>query len=685
MKLIITEKNQTAKRIAQVLSDGKARREGGPRSTLYAFKLDGEDVKCLGLRGHIMKVDFPPEFRQWQDVEPRELVDAEILKVPSEKTLVSAVKKLAKSADKIVIATDYDREGELIGADVASLIRDVNPRAEIKRARFSSLTPTEIKKAFSSLEEIDEGLARAGEARQDIDLIWGAALTRFISLATTRLGQRFLSVGRVQSPTLALVVQRENEIQSFIPEDYWQVKARLKSDGEEFVATHKTERFDSQEKAKRAYEKVKGKGVIVSAQVRKRKIAPPSPFNTTAFIAAASALRVSPARAMELAENLYSRGYISYPRVDNTVYPSTLSIRSVLKSISSADVVGELALELLGKDSYKPTRGKTTATDHPPIYPTDSARKEELTPTEWKIYELVVRRFLATISDPAEAESMRLDIDINGEPFVAKGDVIKEEGFLRYYPYFRKKDEELPALKEGDEVRVLEGIIEKKQTQPPPRYTEGKLIEKMEEEGLGTKSTRHIIVQNLIERGYIYGSPLRPSETGIAVASALERHATHVTTPEMTARLEMDMDAIVERERTLEGVIEESRVMLKEILEGMEEKKSQISQEIRNGIRGDMVLGVCPSCGGEIRIRKAKKTGKRFAGCGNYPECETLYPLPQSGGVLATGEICEQCGTPKVRIINKGRKPWELCLDPNCPRKNRYEAGKASRKKSGKN
>ncbi len=669
MKLIITEKNQTARRIAQILSDGKAVREGGPKSTIYSFKLNGEDAKCLGLRGHIMKVDFPPEFRQWQDVDPRELVEAEILKVPAEKSLVNAVKKLARNADEVVIATDYDREGELIGADVVSLIRDVNPKVEIKRAKFSSLTPVEIRKAFSSLEELDEGLARAGEARQDIDLLWGAALTRFISLATTRLGQRFLSAGRVQSPTLALVVQREKEIQSFIPQDYWQVKARLSSDGGEFVAIHKTERFDTQIEAEKVHKKVVGKGVIIKRQVKKRKISPPSPFNTTGFIAAASALRISPAKAMEIAENLYSRGYISYPRVDNTVYPETLSIKSVLKSISSAEIVGELATELLEKKSYKPTRGKTTSTDHPPIYPTDSARKEDLSSAEWKIYELVVRRFLATISEPAEAESTRLDIDINGEPFVARGDVIKDEGFLRYYPYFRKKDDELPLLKKGDIVRVVEGIIEKKQTQPPPRYTEGKLIEKMEEKGLGTKSTRHLIVQNLMERGYIYGSPLRPSETGIAVVAALERHANPVTTPDMTAKLERDMDAIVEGNRTLEGVIDESRGMLKGILDVMEEKKSQISQEIRNGIRGDMTLGLCPSCGGELRIRKARKSGKRFAGCGNYPDCQTLYPLPQSGGVLATGEVCEHCGSPKVRIITKGKKPWELCLDPNCPTK----------------
>jgi DNA topoisomerase-1 len=683
MKLIVTEKNQTARRIAEILSGGTAKHEGGPRSTVYAFDENGGEVKTVGMRGHVLQVDFPEEYRGWQEVAPRDLIDAQIIKTPKEKMLVATLKKLAKLADEVVIATDYDREGELIGSDIVDLIREVNPDAPITRARFSALTPKEINDAFDQLDTLNVNLAKAGEARQDIDLIWGAALTRFISLAANRLWRKFLSAGRVQSPTLALVVDREEEIRAFVPEDFWQVKVTLDHEGDQFTARHKTERFTDEAEARAAFDRIDADGTVTEVKTRERKISPPAPFNTTAFLAAASNLKIPPARAMDVAESLYSRGFISYPRVDNTVYPESLELDGVLRAIQGSEVVGPLAAELLQKKELKATRGKKFSTDHPPIYPTSAADRSKLSSLEWKVYELVARRFMATLSEEALARSTRVDIDIASEPFVARGDVIVSEGFLRYYPYSRKKDDELPQLSEGDKVKVVDKDLEAKQTQPPARYTEGGLIQKMEELGLGTKSTRHNIIQSLVERGYVYGSPLKPSETGIAVSKALERHATMVTSPSMTAELERDMDAISVGDQTLDLVVNRSREVLGKVLDIMESQKEEISREIKEGMRGDPVLGACPSCDGELTIKTARKSGKRFAGCASYPDCTRTYPLPQKGSILATGETCEECGTPRIRVVTKGRKPWDLCLDPDCPTKPKREAP-AGAEKEGK-
>jgi DNA topoisomerase I len=682
MKLIVTEKNQTAQRIASILSEGKNSSQKSPGSTVYSYKEGDEEVKVVGMRGHVLQVDFPEEYRVWQQVEPRDLVDAEIEKTPKVKSLVNTLKKLAREADSVVIATDYDREGELIGADIKGLIIQVNPDVDISRARFSALTPIEITQAFSNLEKLDENLASAGEARQDIDLIWGAALTRFISLATMRLGQKFLSAGRVQSPTLAILVDREKEIKAFVPEKFWQVKVTCERHGESFPARHKTERFDKEEDARAAFDKLGEEGVVSGVTTKDRSMNPPAPFNTTSFLAAASGLKIHPARAMDIAESLYTRGIISYPRVDNTVYPESLDLAGVLQSIKGADIVGQLAGELLQKKELKPTRGKKFSTDHPPLYPTASASKASLKPAEWRIYELVARRFMATLADSAAARSTRVDIDINGEPFVARGDVIVSEGFLRYYPYSRKRDEELPALEDGDRLKITDSQIDERQTQPPSRFSEGRLIEKMEELGLGTKSTRHSIIQSLLERGYAFGSPLRPTETGTAVTQSLERHATLVTTPDMTSQLEQDMDLIVEGRQSLEGVVGSSRKVLGEVLEIMEREKEDISREIREGVRGDSVLGECPGCGGEMRILKAKKSGKRFVGCGSYPECTRTYPLPQKGAIVSSGEACDECGSPRIKVLSKGSKPWEICLDPECPTKSSGKKAADSQEKS---
>ncbi|MDD5748479.1 MAG: DNA topoisomerase I [Actinomycetota bacterium] len=678
MKLIITEKNQAAQRIASILSKGTAKREGGPRSSLYVFSDDSDEVKCIGLRGHIMKVDFPDEYKRWEEIEPGALVEAELVKQPAQESLVSTLKKCAKAASVIIIATDYDREGELIGLDVKRLCQEVNSNARYFRARFSALTPDEIRGAFENLKELDENLAMAGEARQDIDLIWGASLTRFLSLATSRLGQRFLSAGRVQSPTLALVVEREKEIQNVVPETYWQLSAVLEHDGATFSAVAIPKEFKDYEEAKRAFESIEDYAFVKSVEKRERQIKPPAPFNTTSFLTAASNLKVSPARAMNVAEDLYSRGYISYPRVDNTVYPESLSFRSLLESIRDSDVVGVFADELLKLRFFKPTRGRKESTDHPPIHPTSKAKKEDLSSLQWKIYELVARRFLATLSKEARARSTKVVLKSGAVEFVARGDLTIEEGFLRVYPYGRKKDEELPDISEGDVLKVVDKKIEEKKTQPPPRYSEGKLIEKMEELGLGTKSTRHTMIQNLLERGYIFGSPIRPSEMGTSVSAALRKHANPINTPEMTSNLEREMDRIVEGEISLDDVVGESRKSLSEIFSLMEERKEEIAQTIREGVRGDTVLGICPACGGELRIRVARSSKKRFVGCSSYPQCNVTFPLPQKGMIQPMGETCDACGSPIVRVITKGKRPWEICLDPECTKK---KASVGTRKK----
>jgi len=677
MKLIITEKNTTARRISTILSDGRARPMSKSRNPVYSFNIDGDEVRCIGLKGHILKVDFPSQYQQWQDVEPRELIHADIIKVPTNKTLIKTVQKEARKADEVIIATDFDREGELIGVDAINKIKEVHPDIPVKRARFSALTAPEIKRVFAELEDPYYDLASAGEARQDIDLIWGASLTRFISLASTRLGKHFLSVGRVQSPTLALIVDREKERKAFVSTAFWTLKINCLKGGEAFQAAHAKERFESEKEAEEARSRLKDEAVVREVKNTERNVKPPTPFNTTGLLTSAASLGFSAAKAMSIAENLYMNGYISYPRVDNTVYPPSLDLQSILTELSSNPEFSELCRKLLEKEKLTPTRGKKQTTDHPPIHPTASVPRDQLSPQEWKIYELVVRRFMATLAEVAVVLSVRADLECGPEPFIARGSRTAEEGWYRYYPYGRKKEVVLPHLEKGDVVKV-EGPpdLKRGETQPPSRYSQGKLIEKMEEMGLGTKSTRHAIIEGLYGRSYIYGDPITPTETGIAVTEALRKFAGVISSPQMTAALEEDMDAIADGKETQEEVVDKSRNMLAEVMHLLENSKEEVAAEIRNGIKEDRILGVCPTCGSNLRIVKAKKSKKRFVGCSGYPDCTTTYPLPQTGSVMPTGETCPECGSPKVRVVNKGRKPWIFCLDPDCPTKAEAKARK---------
>lgn len=672
-KLIVSEKDNTAKRISSILSNGKAKQEKLDGISVYKFNIDGSSAVAIGLKGHIVKIDYPSKYRNWQDVNPAELITAPLVKVVSQKKIARSLKKVAQDADEVIIATDFDREGELIGVEALDKIYEVKKDLPVKRARFSSLTEEEIKHSFANLENIYKSLAEAGETRQDIDLIWGATLTRFLSLASSRLGKSFLSVGRVQSPTLALIVNREKERQAFVSTPYWQIKLRLSSNGDEFIAEHKTDRFLDKIKAKDIVDKIKSsetkEAIVADKSKTVREIKPPAPFNTTAFFSAASSVGINPAAAMSIAESLYIKGIISYPRVDNTVYPATMNHLEIIERFKKSSEFGNLATKIISQDKITPTRGKKQATDHPPIHPTDIISKDKLGAREWKIYELVTRRYFATLAPSAVQETVKANIECEKEPFISKGTVVLQEGWMEHYPYTRRKDEELPSMSKGQKLNVLECIFDEKETQPPTRYGQGRLIEEMEKLGLGTKATRHSIIQNLYERGYIFGDPIEPTETGIAVTNSLQTHAETITTPKMTAELEEDMTAIAEEKQDKEKVVSKSREMLAKIMKILEEKKEQVATDIRQGIRLDQIIGKCPNCGENLRIIKAKKSKKRFVGCTNYPKCSTSFPLPQFGGIISTGEVCPQCNSPKIKIIKKGSRPWELCIDPKCPTK----------------
>ncbi|MFH1736301.1 MAG: DNA topoisomerase I, partial [Actinomycetota bacterium] len=582
MKLIVTEKDNVAARIAEILSGGKAKREGAAKSKkssgvpVYSYSDGSGEVRVIGLRGHILKVDFPEGYDNWEKTDLVELVGASLIKVPTIKLVLNALVKQAKDANEVVIATDFDREGELIGVDALNKIREISPDVKIKRARFSSLTEKEINDSFASLEEPYYDMAKAGEARQDIDLIWGATLTRGVSLASTRLGKNFLSVGRVQSPTLVLIAEREKERNAFVPVPYWQITAAFEKDGERFEATHAQDRFLKKAEAETIFAKLDETGRVTKVERRERNAPPPAPFNTTSFLAAASSIGLTAAYAMKIAETLYMSGYISYPRTDNTVYPPSLNLRELVGMFKGTEFDAASAA-LLAQKELKPTRGKKFATDHPPIYPTGVTTRGAIDERAWKVYELVVRRFFATLALPAQFENMKVAINVNGEEFSAKGERVLLAGWLEFYRYAARKEAVLPDLYEGETLSLIEKQLLDKETQPPPRYGQGTLIQEMEKLGLGTKATRHNIIQNLIDRQYAYGDPVVPTNLGLAMADTLRDYAATISTPRMTAELEKEMDEIAEGRMSREKVVNDSRGVLVDTVKSIETNREEIS------------------------------------------------------------------------------------------------------------
>ncbi|MXR51459.1 DNA topoisomerase I [Halovenus sp. WSH3] len=656
MKLIITEKDNAARRIAEILSDGTAEVDRHNGVNVYRWG----DKRVIGLSGHVVGLDFPEEYENWRDVQPAELIDADIVTEPTQKNIVTTLDALARKADEAVIATDYDREGELIGKEAYELIED-DIEGPIERVRFSSITDNEVKEAFANPDDLDFDLAAAGEARQIIDLIWGAALTRFLSLSARQLGDDFISVGRVQSPTLKLIVDREREIQAFDPETYWELFADLAKNGERFEAQYfyedddgtEAERVWSEGDAEEVYETLAGadSAGVESVSRRTRTDNPPEPFNTTAFISAAGSLGYSAQRAMSIAEELYTDGYTTYPRTDNTVYPEDLDPDELLDSFTGSREFGSDAEQLLAAEEIEPTRGDEETTDHPPIHPTgELPARSELSDDEWEIYELIVRRFFATVAESATWEHLRVVAGVDDVRLKANGKRLVEEGYHAVYPYSSTSENHVPDVEEGEQLSVTDVRLDEKETQPPRRYGQSRLIQKMEEMGIGTKSTRHHTVEKLYDRGYLEDDPPRPTALAEAVVNAAEEFAEMVVSEEMTAELEADMTAIAEGEATLEDVTDSSREMLEAVFEELHESREEVGEHLQESLKADRRLGPCPECGSDLLVRQSRQ-GSYFVGCDGFPDCRFTLPLPSTGEPLVLEDTCDEHQTHHVKML----------------------------------
>ena len=695
-EVIVTEKDNAARRIADILSGGAATAER--RNDVNVYKWGG--TRCIGLSGHVVGVDFPPEYSDWRDVEPVELIDAPVRKTPTQEGIVNALRRLARNASRVTIATDYDREGELIGKEAYELVREVNEEVPVDRVRFSSITETEVTNAFADPDDLDFDLAAAGEARQVIDLTWGAALTRFLSLSARQLGNDFISVGRVQGPTLKLIVDREREIRAFEPEAYWELFGELsKADGDPFEAQYFFTN-DAGNEAERVWDgsvaetltaalAATDEAVVDDVRRRTRTDEPPTPFNTTAYIRAAGSLGYSAQRAMSIAEELYTAGYVTYPRTDNTVYPDDLEPRALLESLAASGRFGEDAASLLERETIEPTEGDEETTDHPPIHPTgDLPGASDLSADEWEVYELIVRRFLATCAPSATWERLRVVALANGDatqiareadPFAAlrdpadaagtpelaadgglrlkaNGKRLLEAGYHEVYPYRSSDERIVPDVEPGEALTVSGRHTDAKETQPPRRYGQSRLIEEMEARGVGTKATRHRTIEKLYDRGYVENDPPRPTRLAESVVEAAEGFADHVVSEEMTAQLERDMQAIAAGEKGYDEVTAASRELLERVFEDLTESREAIGDQLQESLKADKTLGPCPECGSDLLVRQSG-AGSYFVGCDGYPDCEYTLPLPSTGKPLILEETCADHELRHVKML-AGRKTF---------------------------
>jgi len=348
--------------------------------------------------------------------------------------------------------------------------------------------------------------------------------------------------------------------------------------------------------------------------------------------------------------------------------------------LAKQGMYSELCSILLKAKKLNPNNGNKSDPAHPAIYPTGIA--PQLSGREERIYDLIVRRFMATFGEPALRETMKINIDVNKEIFVAKGTRTIDKGWFVYYgDYVRLEELELPRVKEKDKVDVKKITMHEKETQPPKRYTPASIIKELEKKGLGTKSTRAAIIDTLFQRHYVHGtSSIEATELGINTIETLEKYVPNIIDEALTRHFEEEMEEIREGKKKKEIVLEEAKDAITKVIADFRKHEKEVGESLQKAHweAKDMMstLGSCPNCKEGVLMMRKGKFGS-FAACNKYPKCKTTYSLPSNAIIKPSKNVCKTCGMPMVLAIKSKKRPMEFCLNPNC--KSKYAEGKAGK------
>ena len=650
--------------------------------------------------GHIRDL---PKSRLGVDIENN--FEPQYINIRGKGDVIKELKKEAKKAKKIYLATDPDREGEAISWHLAHILNiDEN---ETCRIEFNEITKDAIKKAIKSPRNIDLRLVDAQQARRVLDRLLGYQISPIL-WQKVRKG---LSAGRVQSVTTKIVCDREKEIQAFIPKEYWTLDAQAKNRQNEqiefkFYGTkEKKIEIENKEQIDKILEDISNKSLKIELiESKNRKKSPIKPFTTSMLQQeAANRLGFSTKKTMSVAQELYEGidikketiGLISYIRTDSK------RISEEAKEKAKEYIVSEI-----GENYYKQAKEKTEKKEskkvqdaHEAIRPTYVDKtpndiKEYLTKDQYKLYNLIWRRFVASQMEDAIFDTLNVESSIGEYVFKATGSKLKFDGYTKIYNFTEREDKILPSVETGEELEVENLNPIQHFTQPPARFTEASLVKTLEELGIGRPSTYAPTIGTILNRGYVekQSTSLHPTELGIIVTDILENNFNKFIDVDFTANMESNLDKVEEGNIEWKSVVAQAYEPLKEAIEiakesiekiNMDEETDEICEvcgnnmvikygrfgkfmackdypECKNTRKIVNKIGVkCPKCHeGDIILRKSKK-GKPFYGCDRYPECDFIsWNKPSQ-------ETCEKCGEYMIEKQTKSELKI-VCSNKEC-------------------
>ncbi len=603
-----------------------------PAKSKTISKYLGTDYKVLASVGHVR--DLPKSNKKAVDIAGGFVPHYEISK--GKEKVVNEIRREAKKASEVYLATDPDREGEAIAWHImeAAGLKTQSASKKIQRVIFHEITKDAVKEAFEHPREIDMKLKEAQEARRVLDRLVGYDLSGLI-WKKVRYG---LSAGRVQSPALRIIMEREREIRAFKPEDFWIIKANLETEKKELIKFECSEQPKNQKEASEIVEKGKnGKWQVVAVTESKVNRAPRPPFITSTLQQAASTrLGFAPARTMGVAQKLYEAGLITYMRTDSTnLSPVAVGqIKNIVEKKFGADLFSPRKFAAKSKNAQEA---------HEAIRVTDFNKiSAGINEEQKRLYNLIWARTVASQMRDAELLRTKIEANISKIPFadqgakgifeipnfVANGQRVVLPGWLLADPAARSEDVELPKVKENDPLNLLDIAAEGKQTEPPGRYSEAGLIKELEKRGIGRPSTYASIIKTIVDRGYVEkdGKALKPTDTGDVVSTFLENNFEKYISDTFTAEMEDELDDIASGKRAYEPTLREFYVpFLKDV-----KAKDKIAKLTTLGDVSPEIK--CPVCGKGMILKLGR--GGKFMSCETFPDCKGMRTIK--------GEIIEE-------------------------------------------
>ncbi|KAG7459995.1 hypothetical protein MATL_G00216550 [Megalops atlanticus] len=683
--LCVAEKNDAAKGIADIMSNGRARRREGysvyNKIYEYEYHLFGQDVtiSMTSVSGHLLGLEFKAPFQKWHSCNPVLLFDAEVEKycpenfVQIKRTLETEVRQ----CQALVIWTDCDREGENIGFEIIDVCKAVKPNVQVFRARFSEITPNSIRRACETLTEPDINISDAVDVRQELDLRIGASFTRFQTLRLQKifpaaLSNQLISYGSCQFPTLGFVVERFKAIQAFIPETFFKIKVLHETEEEAVEFSWKRHRLFNHTACLVLYQICMEDPVatVVGVTSKPKSKWRPLPLDTVELEKLASRkLKISAKETMKTAEKLYTQGFISYPRTETNMFPKTLNLTPLVEQQTQDNEWGAFAERILDRGGPTPRNGNKSDQAHPPIHPTKYTNT--LQGNERRLYEFIVRHFLACCSQDAQGQETTVDIDIAQEKFTAHGLMIIARNYLDVYPYDKWYTKVIPVYEQGSQFQPTAIEMVDGQTSPPQLLTEADLIALMEKHGIGTDATHAEHIETIKTRMYVgltADQRFLPGELGMGLVEGYNSMGYEMSKPDLRAELEADLKLVSEGRKDKHAVLRHHVEKYKAVFIESVRKAKKLDEALSTylgealeytgqegtdmGIDMPLPIRKCPQCNRDMVLKKKKDGVGKFLSCVGYPGCKSVVWFPDSVLEVSRDEsVCPTCQPGPVHML----------------------------------